>query len=68
MVSLVLREQDSEYARDKDAVKGARASDRRDWSAQSLDLTEIQEIGADQGPQTAGDIGQGRRDVAIPMP
>jgi hypothetical protein len=36
--------------------------------AQSLDLAEIQEISADQGPQTAGDRGQGRRDVAIPMP
>ncbi len=49
-------QQHGEDAGEKDAVEGAGAADRRNWSAKTLHLVEIGEVGTDQGAHAARDV------------
>src|SRR5207237_1902356 len=54
-------QQDREDACHEDAVESPGPADRSDRSVQAAHLIEVEKVGADQRPQAAGNVGQGRR-------
>lgn len=55
------REEDGKDSRDENSVERPGPTDGGNRGAKSLNIVQIQEIGADQGSQVSGDVGQGRR-------